>query len=84
MTTQMLATAGVQRDAKVLDLQSRLRCRECDARRASRRVDQVGADNLSFRAASSYIGVTPSALSRTDAVPPIARTAKTPVIAASA
>jgi hypothetical protein len=25
------------------------------------------ADNLSFRAAASYIGVTPSALSRTDA-----------------
>jgi hypothetical protein len=32
LTPPMLATAGMPGTAKVLDLQSRLRCRECDAR----------------------------------------------------
>ena len=32
LAPQMLATAGVSPDQKVLDLQSRVRCRECDAR----------------------------------------------------
>jgi hypothetical protein len=32
LTPRNLARAGVQGNAKVLDLQSRLRCRECDAR----------------------------------------------------
>jgi len=32
LTPQMLATAGAKPDQKLLDLQTRLRCRECDAR----------------------------------------------------
>src|ERR1700674_5720443 len=32
LTAQMLATAGVATEQKLMDLSDRLRCRECDAR----------------------------------------------------
>ena len=32
LTAQMLATAGVGPETKVLDLGARMRCRECDAK----------------------------------------------------
>ena len=32
LTVEMLKNAGVEPDDKLLDLESRLRCRECDAR----------------------------------------------------
>jgi hypothetical protein len=32
LTAQMLATASVKRSEKILDLQAKMRCRECDKR----------------------------------------------------
>jgi hypothetical protein len=42
LTAQMLATAGVGPERKVLDLGARMRCRECDERGRVVVVDPMG------------------------------------------
>jgi len=51
LTAQMLATAGVEPEQKVLDLRARMRCRECDAKGRIGRGD-VAASRLLYGVSS--------------------------------